>query len=359
MNRNHSPALDEAKIGSRDMTAGKNSSHFTGDTPAASIRLGEVLVDRRELALVAVERTRMPMVVTDPRLPDNPIVLANHAFLELTGYSPEEVIGRNCRFLQGSKTDREEVANIRQGLADGSDFTVELLNYRKDGTSFWNELFVSPVHADDGTLLYYFASSKDISKRRQARELELEEHRLLLEVDHRAKNALALVQGFVRLSCADDPEVYAASVQSRVDAIARAHNMLSLHGWRGVPLASLITGEAESYGSRRVIADGPEVLVGSRQVQPLALVFHELLSNAAKHGALTSDEGKVLINWHHEDNELEVAWREIGGPPPPEQRPRHLGSMLIAQTIQRQLNGKAMFDWQPSGLEAEFAFAVV
>lgn len=340
------------------MTDDEHASHLVGDAPAAAA--AEVLVDRRELALIAVERTRMPMVVSDPRLPDNPIVLANNAFLELSGFSADEVIGRNCRFLQGGGTDPRAVAQIREGLAHETEVTVELLNYRKDGSSFWNELFISPVHDDEGTLLYYFASSKDVSKRRQARALELEEHRLLLEIDHRAKNALALVQGFVRLSRSDDPQAYAASVQSRVDSVARAHTMLALHGWRGVPLASLITSEAELFGSNKVLLSGPDVPIGSRQVQPLALVFHELLSNAAKHGALTSANGKVLISWdHRDDGLLAIRWRETGGPPPAEERPRHLGSMLIEQIIQRQLNGEAMFNWKPAGLEAEFAFAVV
>ena len=300
----------------------------------------------------------MPMVVSDPRLPDNPIVLANTAFLELCGYAADEVLGRNCRFLQGSDTDPRQVAQVREGLTKEAEITVELLNYRKDGSSFWNELFISPVHDDDGALMYYFASSKDISERKQARELELEEHRLLLEIDHRAKNALALVKGFVRLSRSDEPKAYAASVQSRVDAVARAHTILALHGWRGVPLRALIDGEAERFGSQRVIARGPNVPIGSRQVQPLGLVLHELLSNAAKHGALTAEKGSVFIDWRLEEGALAVHWREVGGPSPAIERPRSLGSMLIEQIVERQLNGKALFDWKQTGLEAEFTFAV-
>jgi PAS domain S-box-containing protein len=325
------------------VTEHEHANHPVGDPPAAAAF--EVLVDRRELALIAVERTRMPMVVSDPRLPDNPIVLANNAFLELSGYSAEEVLGRNCLFLQGSDTDPHAITKILEELHHQREVTVELLNYRKDGSSFWNELFISPVHDDEGALLYYFASSKDVSQRRQARELELDERRLLLEIDHRAKNALALVQGFVRLSRADDPEAYAASVQSRVDAIARAHTMLALHGWRGVPLSSLIMGEAEIFGARRVVLNGPEVGVASRRVQPLALVFHELLSNAAKHGALAAPSGKVLIDWDVKaDSSLVLGWRETGGPAPKEERPRHLGSMLIEQIVQRQLRGQVGLD---------------
>lgn len=339
------------------MSVGRSTDHPVDDQPAAATEA--VLQDRASLALIAVERTRMPMVVTDPRLPDDPIVMANEAFLELGGYPAPEVIGRNCRFMQGPATDPRAVAKIREALALEEEITIELLNYRKDGSSFWNELFITPVHSEGGDLLYFFSSSKDVSKRRQARDLEIEEHRLLLEIDHRAKNALALVQGFVRLSRADDAETYAESVQSRVDALARAHTMLAVHGWRGVPFATLIQGEAERYGTRRVFIDGPDLSIGSQHVQPLALFLQEMLSNAAKHGALVHHSGEVRISWTIKGDTLaSLSWRESGGPAPAGERRQHLGSTLIDQIIKRQLAGKAFFDWKPSGLEAEFSFPV-
>jgi PAS domain S-box-containing protein len=184
------------------------------------------MVDRQQLAFIAVERTRMPMVVTDPRQADNPIVLANQAFLELTGYTAKEALGRNCRFLQGPGTDPAAVAEVRVAITEQRGLTINLLNYRKDGSSFWNELFLSPVFDDDGGLIYFFASQKDVTDTVAAERFALAELALLREVDHRAKNALALVQGIVRLSRADDPNVYARSVQGRVDALARAHSIL-------------------------------------------------------------------------------------------------------------------------------------
>jgi PAS domain S-box-containing protein len=108
------------------VSAADHASHLQGDDPRAASE--SVLADRRELALIAVERTRMPMVVSDPRLPDNPIVLANTAFLELCGYAADEVLGRNCRFLQGSDTDPRQVAQVREGLTKEAEITVELLN---------------------------------------------------------------------------------------------------------------------------------------------------------------------------------------------------------------------------------------
>src|SRR3712207_2310888 len=98
----------------------------------------------------------MPMLVTDPRLPDDPIVFANRAFLALTGYAEDEVLGRNCRFLQGALTDRATVGRIREALAARRPIAVEVLNYRRDGRPFWNALFIAPVFGPGGELLRFF-----------------------------------------------------------------------------------------------------------------------------------------------------------------------------------------------------------
>ena len=106
-----------------------------------------------------LERTRMPMVVSDPRESDNPIILANEAFLEMCGYEREEVLGRNCRFLHGPDTSRAAVAEIRRSIAAEKEVTVELLNYRKDGSSFWSwieRLRVSFRSAGEGNLCFCY-----------------------------------------------------------------------------------------------------------------------------------------------------------------------------------------------------------
>ena len=109
----------------------------------------------------------MPMLITDPRQPDNPIVFANAAFTKLTGYDRHEIVGRNCRFLQGPDTDRDEVARLRAAIEERTAIELELLNYRKDGTTFWNRLLVSPVFDDDGALTYFFASQFDVTLERE------------------------------------------------------------------------------------------------------------------------------------------------------------------------------------------------
>ena len=125
---------------------------------------------RDDIFFAAIETTRMPMLVTDPRKPDNPIVFANRAFLSMSGYSPEEIIGHNCRFLQGPDTDAATIAAIREAVEDRREVNTEILNYRKDGTSFWNALYISPVYNQNKELVYFFASQLDVSRRRDAEE---------------------------------------------------------------------------------------------------------------------------------------------------------------------------------------------
>ncbi|SMQ85499.1 PAS domain S-box-containing protein [Devosia lucknowensis] len=115
----------------------------------------------------AMRATRMPMLITDPRQPDNPIVFVNDAFARLTGYSRDETLGRNCRFLQGPGTNLDDVAKVRKAIADREPIEIDLLNYKKDGTLFWNRLLVSPVF-NDGELSYYFASQLDVTRERTA-----------------------------------------------------------------------------------------------------------------------------------------------------------------------------------------------
>jgi len=322
-----------------------------GDSPAAASP--RALIDRRELAFIAVERTLMPMMVSDPRQADNPIVLANKAFLDLTGYGSNEVLGRNCRFLQGPETDPAAVAEIRAGLAENAEVNVELMNHRRDGSLFWNRLRISPIHDDRGRLIYHFASQFDATEQLKLERLEAAERRLLREIDHRAMNVLAIVEGIVRLSKSEDSARYAASVQRRVQALARAHAVLAERGWRDVPLAQLIGVQFDALGGRGAQLDGPEVLLNGQMVQPLSLVFHELASNAVAHGALSRESGAVRIAWSRDAaGAIDLAWREEGGPPPQVDPPSGFGATMIHSIIHRQLRGRVERNWRPAGLHA-------
>lgn len=126
--------------------------------------------NRGSVFFAAVEMTRMPMILADPRQSDCPIVFANNAFLDLTGYEEGEVLNRNCRFLQGAATDPMAVTQLREAIRDQRPIALEILNYRRDGTPFWNAIFMGPVFDQSGELIYFFASQLDVSKRRESEQ---------------------------------------------------------------------------------------------------------------------------------------------------------------------------------------------
>ncbi|MCJ2099785.1 PAS domain S-box protein [Methylobacterium sp. E-046] len=121
----------------------------------------------RDELFAAVEKTRTPMILTDPNRPDDPIVFANRAFQDLSGYGADELLGRNCRFLQGPDTDPAHVQAIRDALAAKRDLAIDIVNYRRDGTPFLNELFISPILDPEGRVLYHFGSQVDVTGYRQ------------------------------------------------------------------------------------------------------------------------------------------------------------------------------------------------
>ena len=120
----------------------------------------------------AIDNAKVPITLADPAKEDDPLVYVNNGFEEMTGYTPEEARGRNCRFLQGEDTDPEKVAALREAIDNEESISVELRNYRKNGTEFWNRLTVSPIYDDDGNVVRYLGTQEDITERKQ-REREL------------------------------------------------------------------------------------------------------------------------------------------------------------------------------------------
>lgn len=163
------------------------------------------LDERGNVFFAAIEMTRMPMILTDPNQPDNPIAFANKAFLDLTGYEEGEILGRNCRFLQGANTNRETVAAIREAVESGGSIAAEILNYKRDGTPFWNAVFIGPVFDESGKLAYQFASQLDVTRRRnseqafrQAQKME-SIGQLTAGLAHDFNNLLQVVNGNLEL----------------------------------------------------------------------------------------------------------------------------------------------------------------
>jgi PAS domain S-box-containing protein len=195
------PAAGAMDVGAREPIETRGLHHWR---EATITKAG--LDDRSNVFFAAIEMTRMPMILTDPHLPDNPIVFANKAFLDLTLYEEAEVLGRNCRFLQGAQTDREMVGQLRDAVAANSSVALEILNYRRDGTPFWNAVFIGPVYDTAGKLLYFFASQLDVTRRRESEKASAQAQKmeavgqLTAGLAHDFNNLLQVVNGNLELA---------------------------------------------------------------------------------------------------------------------------------------------------------------
>ncbi|WP_279308383.1 histidine kinase famiy protein [Pseudomonas orientalis] len=170
-----------------------------------NVEMAGLSSDRKDLFFAAMQTSRSAMIVTDPVQPDNPIIFANPAFLSLTGFEHDEVIGRNCRFLQGPQTDKSALRQVQRAVEQRHEVCVEVLNYRKDGSTFWNELFISPLFNERGQLVYLFASQLDVSRRhdaesrvRRAQDLEAL-GQLTGGIAHDFNNLLQVMVGYLEL----------------------------------------------------------------------------------------------------------------------------------------------------------------
>jgi PAS domain S-box-containing protein len=191
----------------------------------------------------------------------------------------------------------------------------------------------------------------DVTERREAEERQ---DLLAREVDHRARNALAVVQSIVRLTRASSVEGYTAAVEGRIKALARAHTLLSDARWHSADLGALVAEELAPYRANeadKVEIGGPNVSLLPHMAQGLALALHELATNAAKHGALSSTAGKISVAWQLRSEFLVLQWIETGGPRIVPPTSRSFGLKVIRASIENQLGGKASFDWDPQGMQ--------
>jgi PAS domain S-box-containing protein len=195
----------------------------------------------------------------------------------------------------------------------------------------------------------------DITERKAAEERQA---LLMRELDHRAKNALAVVQATVRLTRADDPHALRAAIIGRIDALARAHTLLAQGHWTGANLEDLVHGELAAFltempGMARVLTRGPAVSLAPSAVQALSMALHELATNATKHGALATTTGQVMVAWRvdPERQTLNLTWAETGGAPIRMQPARRgFGTRVLDATLGDQLGGRLERRWEITGL---------
>jgi PAS domain S-box-containing protein len=221
---------------------------------------------------------------------------------------------------------------------------------RPNGELRWCIGTTTVTFGEDAEIVRLGGVTIDITDRKEA-----EEHQALLarEVDHRARNALAVIQSIVRLTRAKSIDDYKNSVEGRITALARAHTLLSESRWHGADLCTIVAEELAPYRAshgERIITSGPAIALQPAVAQTLALALHELATNAAKYGALSVDTGMLRLSWEVQPRLLLLEWKESGGPAAPHPSPRGFGMKLISTSIDQQLCGKVQFDWDGPGL---------
>lgn len=228
---------------------------------------------------------------------------------------------------------------------------MEAIAERPDGAQVPFIPYPTPLHDTDGRLVGAVNMLIDITARKRAeRRLRL----LAREVDHRTKNMLAVIQGLVHFTRAKTAREFAAAIEGRIMALARAHSLLSDNHWDGADIRELAEQGFESHRAvpgDRISIEGDNVVLASTTAQSIALVFHELVMNAVKHGALLHNTGRIDVRWTSDSHGwLSLTWLETGGPLIRTPTRKGFGLTLIERTITDQLEGQVWFDWKTTGL---------
>jgi PAS domain S-box-containing protein len=316
--------------------------------------------------VVAAETTRMAMIFMDAEQGNHPLVFANESFLSLTGYDRKELLGQSFDFLMVRPADNVAVAQVEAAFADSSESGFEIRFRRKDGRVFWGTVFVSPVRNKTGDIVQHFASFVDLTKHIQ----EKDRLRFLLdELSHRTQNTLATVQAIAvqTLRGAADRELI-DTFEGRLLALSKAHGLLGRKQWEAVGLRDVVDQILQPFGlndrrATRFSVEGDDVHLHPNTALTLAMVFHELATNAAKYGALSNGgAGKIDITWQVEPtpdgDRMRLRWQESGGPPVRRPSQKGFGSGLIEGALAQELDGEVHLDYEPAGVGCRIVMPV-
>ena len=343
----------------------------------------------------------MPMVVTDPTVIGNPIIYVNEAFIDLFGYTRDEVLGQNYFFLAGTNTDPVIERNIRAANTADRPLNQEVLLYAKSGREVWTAQFVSPVHDDKGRIIQHFASFWDITRRVRAErrtkrlnevleqrvaertqvlQTELDRRRalegvltdsirekdhllgqrrvLLHEVNHRAKNSISVAIAMLRLQMGrqDKPEVSQALEDAiqRLDHLARIHEILyrqDSDDVQRVDMAAYLSELCKNFAHLQslqdhrieVVSDADDIVLDVDRAINVALIAGEAISNALKHAFPEPRRGAIRVGLHNVESDLVLSVEDNGVGLPAERRAGAMGMRLI-EGMARGLGGSLTVD---------------
>jgi PAS domain S-box-containing protein len=280
----------------------------------------------------------------------------SHAYLEMTGRRPEEVVGKRLSDILGDK-DFQAIRPYIEKVLQGNRVEFEReVHYQGVGTRFLHVIY-TPERDDSGTVTGWIVSMLDITERKRAEEEQKRaaeaEQILIRELQHRTNNLLAVIQGIAQKTLAGSGPLDEARriFEGRLLALASTYRRLTKSNWSGISLSELVHLTLEPFAARTEI-DGPDLMLGAKNAQNLSLALHELATNALKHGALSSAGGNVSIAWSVASNGggpvLKFRWEERGGPPVLAPGQRGFGTLLLESTF-KTIN----LDYAREGLTCE------
>ena len=307
------------------------------------------------LLLIAADPPRFTMLAVNGAhalsFASTPEALTGWGVLEVFGPAPE---GEALAFRDAIRTSLESVMATKTAhpMAARS-YAVQT----EDGGSaerYWSAIN-SPILDANGEVTQIVSAVQDVTGEVMERRSEEARTLLMREVDHRARNSLAIVQSIVRLTTADTLETYREVLDGRIAALARAQTSLAARRWEGAWLSEVVEAELASLAEPgRYTATGPRILLPAEHVQSVSMVIHELATNAAKYGSLAAPAGRLTIGWTQDDDgRVRITWSEDGVEAVRAPTRQGFGSHLISQ-LARQLGGAVVYDWRPTGLRAEF-----
>jgi PAS domain S-box-containing protein len=306
------------------------------------------------------------MIFTDAVGPDHRIIFANDSFLHLTGYERDSVLGESVQSLVGYDFGLIERAKLDDAFQPDASTDSSFRFRRKDGSIFYASLFVSTVQASDGAVAQHFVSFHNTTS--LVRE-KLHLRCLLDELNHRTQNTLVTVLAIAAqtLRRETDAKVY-EKFEGRVLALSRVHTLLGQKNWSGAGLCDVAEQILRPFGlldgqNSRFAMTGCEVTLPPKTALSLAMVFHELATNAVKYGALSdSSEGHVSLDWTLHPglatDRLRLTWQESGGPLVTLEGRRGFGTRLIEGGLAQDLNGEVQFTFGASGVRCEIDMPV-
>ena len=289
------------------------------------------------------------------------ISLFNEAAERMFGYSPAEVLGQPIDVLIPARYHAAHQQHIER-FATGRDIArrmgerQEVVGRRKNGDEFPTEASISKL--DVGGERFYTVVLRDITERKRA---EKHQGQLVAELDHRVKNVLARVAAVAMYTGqgSSTMEELLQTLDGRIQSLADAHVLLSHSRWKGVGLADLVRHQLAPYSNdRNTSIDGPEVMLAAAATEAVAMVLYELVTNAAKYGALSTPEGRVSVTWAGESTArlsegIVIEWRETGGPEVAAPKRSGYGTTLVRDLVPHEIGGAVDLAFETEGVSCK------